>query len=129
MVKIRAFLEPNGILVINEPQKGNPIISILRRIRKQIDSTYSGDQVEFSESELRNMFTKCGYKVRTFPQGILSTPFTEVHLLPDVIGTPFAMLMEVIEPFIENAISVSVLRKLSWNIVVEARILKEKCVK
>jgi 2-polyprenyl-3-methyl-5-hydroxy-6-metoxy-1,4-benzoquinol methylase len=115
-------LEQKGVVVVNEPQKGNPIIGLLRKIRKKIDSKYSSDQVEFSERELRAMFTKCGYKVRTFPQGILSTPLAETRLLPNIMGLPLAWLVQFIDPVLDILFALPILRNLAWNIVVEARV-------
>ena len=57
------ILSPKGIIVINEPQAGNPFIGLLRKIRKKIDKNYSSDQVEFTEKEIRSMFENCGYDV------------------------------------------------------------------
>ena len=121
LIQIRDKLEPNGIIVVNEPQRGNPIISLLRKIRKKIDPNYSSDQVEFSEKELCALFTKCGYDVHSFPQGILSTPLAETRFLPNVIGLLLAWLVQFIDPVLETLFALPILRNLAWNIVVEAK--------
>ena len=118
---LKDYLTPAGVIVVNEPQKGNPIIGLLRKVRKIIDSKYSSDQVEFSSSELREMFTACGYSVHIFSQGVLSTPLAETSFLPAFIGLPLAWLARILDPLLEALLSVSFLRKLSWNIVVEGR--------
>ena len=121
LTHLKDLLEPGGVVVVNEPQRGNPLITILRGIRKRIDRHYSSDQVEFSELELKSIFLRCGYKVKTFPQGILSTPLAETRILPNFIGTPLALLFKVIDPILETIISLPVLSKFAWNIVFEAR--------
>jgi SAM-dependent methyltransferase len=118
---LRDWLEPDGVILVNEPQKGNPIIGLLRKIRKKIDPKYSSDQVEFSDKELQDMFSACGYKVHTFPQGVFSTPLAETRLLPGVIGLPLAWIANQLDPIIEALITLPVLRNLAWNVVVEAR--------
>ena len=55
------ILSPQGVIVINEPQAGNPIIGLLRKIRKKIDNNYSSDQVEFKtlgENTIMNLCKK-----------------------------------------------------------------------
>jgi len=123
LVKLKSYLEPNGIIAVNEPQNGNPLISFMRKIRKKFDQNYSVSQVEFSETEIKNLFIECGYSIKCFPQGILSTPLAESVLFPVVIGFPLALLFKVIDPILENIFSITVLRKLAWNMVVEARVV------
>ena len=122
LMNLKSYLEPDGLIVVNEPQKGNPLIVFMRKIRKKIDKKYSVDQVEFSEVELSRIFIECGYKTKTFPQGILSTPLAETRILPNFIGIPLALLFRAVDSILEKLISLSVLRKLAWNVVVEARI-------
>jgi 2-polyprenyl-3-methyl-5-hydroxy-6-metoxy-1,4-benzoquinol methylase len=81
-----AALRPGGTLAVNEPQPGNPVVRVARRVRKRVDRSYSEDQIEFTPAELREMFVRHGLReVGTRPQGFLSTPFAEVPLpLPAV---------------------------------------------
>lgn len=127
LINLKSHLEPEGVIVANEPQKGNPIFNLMRKIRKKIDPNYSTNQIEFSKTELQRIFTKCGYKVKTFPQGVLSTPLAETKILPGFIGTPLALLFKALDPMLENLISVPILCHLAWNIVVEAKISDDKC--
>jgi len=118
---LKPQLASDGAIVVNEPQRGNPLISLMRKIRKLIDPNYSPDQVEFTEKELISMFESSGYSVRSFPQGVLSTPLAETRLLPNVIGLPLAWLTKLADPVLETLISMPLLRRLAWNVVIEAR--------
>jgi 2-polyprenyl-3-methyl-5-hydroxy-6-metoxy-1,4-benzoquinol methylase len=115
------LLATDGIIVVNEPQAGNPLIGLLRKIRKKVDDNYSTDQVEFTEDEIYLMFEKCGHEVKTFPQGVLSTPLAESRILPGFIGIPLAWITAILDPFLEKILSILSIKKLSWNVVVHAR--------
>lgn len=117
---LRDLLEPDGIIVVNEPQSGNPAVGLLRKVRKRVDPKYSADQVEFSESELRELFEQNGYDVRTFPQGVLSTPLAETRFLPNLIGMPLAILARALDPMLEKLLRFLGLNRLAWNIVIHA---------
>jgi len=119
---LRPLLAQGGCLVVNEPQRGNPLISMLRRIRKKVDAKYSSDQVEFTYDELRAMFEKHDYEVRCFPQGILSTPLAETRFLPSLLGLPIAWLARIVDPVLELILDYQPLRALAWNIVIEAKV-------
>ena len=45
------------IFAFIEPQKGNPVIQFLRKIRKLVDKNYSEDQVFFSKTEIAKIFS------------------------------------------------------------------------
>ena len=115
------LLATDGIIVVNEPQAGNPLIGLLRKIRKKVDDNYSTDQVEFTKDEIYSMFEKCGYEVKTFSQGVLSTPLAESRILPEFIGIPLAWITAILDPFLEKILSILSIKKLSWNVVVHAR--------
>ena len=115
------LLATDGIIVVNEPQAGNPLIGLLRKIRKKVDDNYSTDQVEFTEDEIYLMFEKCGHEVKTFPQGVLSTPLAESRILPGFIGIPLAWITAILDPFLEKILSILSIKKLTWNVVVHAR--------
>ena len=115
------ILNPDGIIVVNEPQAGNPLIGLLRKIRKNIDDNYSTDQVEFTEDEIYSMFKKCGHETKTFAQGVLSTPLAESRILPGFIGIPLAWIAVILDPILEKFLSILSFKKLTWNIVVHAR--------
>lgn len=118
LVKCKEWLAPGGVLIANEPARGNPIIWVARKIRKKIDSNYSEDQVEFSRSELIAMYEKAGFKTNSFPQGFLSTILAETQLLPDSVGEVFASLFGAIDPIVED-LWPQFAPQLAWNVVVE----------
>ena len=115
------ILTPGGIIVVNEPQAGNPLIGLLRKIRKKIDNNYSTDQVEFTKDEIYSMFEKCDYEVKIFSQGVLSTPLAESRILPEFIGIPLAWITVILDPLLEKLLSILSFKKLTWNVVVHAR--------
>tara|TARA_B110000971_G_C19909844_1_gene453997 strand:+ start:174 stop:938 length:765 start_codon:yes stop_codon:yes gene_type:complete len=118
---LERILTPQGIIVVNEPQAGNPIIGFLRKIRKKVDNNYSEDQVEFTRNEICSIFEKCGLEVKTYSQGILSTPLAESRLLPGFIGMPLVLIAVILDPFLEKLFSILFLKKLTWNVIVHAR--------
>jgi len=126
LTRLSSCLAEGGVLLANEPQKGNPLIVLMRRIRKRVDPEYAMDQIEFSERELEEVFTRCGYTIQLFPQGFLSTPLAETRILPRLIGIPLAWLVRVVDPILEAVLSGRLLRKLAWNIVVEARVARKQ---
>lgn len=115
------FLTPDGIIVVNEPQAGNKLIGLLRKIRKKIDNNYSSDQVEFTEKEIRAIFENCGHEVKTYSQGFLSTPLAETRIIPRIIGMPLVWIASILDPFLEKLFSILKLKKLTWNVVVHAK--------
>ena len=92
LMRVREWIAPGGRLVVNEPQRGTPVVGLLRALRKRVDPNYSSDQVEFSEQELIQLFRRSGYVAHTFPQGLLTTPIAETQLLPDHLGLPLSKL-------------------------------------
>jgi ubiquinone/menaquinone biosynthesis C-methylase UbiE len=112
-------LKPGGWVAVNEPQPHNPIIRILRRVRKRVDKTYADDQVEFSPSELVEMFERHGLvDVETRPQGYLSTPFAEVPLPVGAVTARLAAVAVSVDRWLGNRRS---LQRLAWNSVAVGR--------
>ncbi len=116
--KLRNHLRCGGVLAVNEPQRINPIITLLRGVRKKTDAGYSKDQKELTAKDLMNAFKNAGYfNIRAYPQGLFSTPFAEVPLNPQFIMHPLSGLAcradQVLEEFFSRY-----LKWLSWNIVV-----------
>ena len=121
ILSLNKNLSDQGVLVVNEPQAGNPFIGFLRSIRKKIDKNYSSDQVEFTNEELCNIFIKCGYKVKSYSQGIFSTPLAETRILPNFVGVPLALISVLLDPFLEKILSILNLKKFTWNIVIHGK--------
>jgi SAM-dependent methyltransferase len=122
LIHLKEFIAETGVIVVNEPQRGNPLVSSLRALRKRLDHRYSPDQVEFEEDEIRALFRECGYRARIFPQGFLSTPLAETLFLPSFVGLPSALAAGLLDPVLERLFSTVGLSRWSWNMVVEARV-------
>jgi len=118
---LKSFLAPNGRIVVNEPQRGNPVIGLGRWLRKKVDPNYSSDQVTFSRNELESLFHRSGFETRIFPQGIFSTPLAETCWLPRWAGSAYMRTFGSLDPILEPVIDFPVLRNLTWNVVVEAK--------
>ena len=121
LVQLGQFLAPGGAIVVNEPQRGNPAISALRWLRKRVDRSYSPDQVEFSEGDLRRLFQQCGYGVQTFAQGVLSTPFAETRPFSEAISLTISRFGVRVDPTLERGLNLIRARRLAWNVIVLAK--------
>lgn len=108
-------LKPGGWIVVNEPQPDNPIVSVARRLRKRVDTSYQDDQVEFRPVELESMITNVGFgNVCTHPQGYLSTPFAEVPLPFPMITSRLASVAVRADVWLSSR---AVWPKLAWNCI------------
>jgi hypothetical protein len=113
-----SLIKPNGYVVANEPQKANPFIHLLRIIRSKIDKSYSEDQEELDNKQLIRLFEDAGLKkVKSFPQGFLSTPFAEIVMNPQFIFQHSSKIACSIDKVIESKF-VGLLNKVSWNTIV-----------
>ena len=121
MQQLRRLLRPGGVLVVNEPQRGNPVVGMARKLRKKFDSGYSEDQREYSPAELVSLFGEAGYtEVGAFPQGVLSTPFAEIVMPFQKIAKNVAILSCAADRWLESHDN-AVTRKVAWNVVVQGR--------
>jgi len=108
---------PGTVFAFNEPQRGNPIIQILRKIRKKIDKNYSEDQSFFTKKELRSLFEQAGFTVESISYiGYFSTPFAQVILKPALIFKPLSKWCIFIDKWLQNKIN----SKLAWNMIIIA---------
>jgi len=116
------MVKPGGWLIANEPQPGNPLVQLTRQIRKTVDSGYSPDQVTLSGLELTKLYEDAGLQdIRIVPQGILSTPFAEVVMSPQVLTKPLSRLACGFDRFACNAVNHGLLKCLSWNLIAAGR--------
>ncbi len=119
--QVRDLLAPGGWLVINEPQPGNPLVRLLRRLRKRADDHYSEDQRELAEAELRRLFTDAGFTdLRIRGQGFFSTPFAEVVMPLQPLARAASALACALDPVVE-ALPQPLLRGLCWNMIAAGR--------
>jgi 2-polyprenyl-3-methyl-5-hydroxy-6-metoxy-1,4-benzoquinol methylase len=115
-------LAPGGMLLANEPQPGNPVVSAARWVRKRTDRSYSADQVELSADQLRSTLEDAGLEeVRLVPQGLLSTPFAEVPLRPEPVVAALSRLACAADRVLESLLPELLTRRLSWNLVAAGR--------
>ncbi|NHZ85122.1 MAG: methyltransferase domain-containing protein [Planctomycetia bacterium] len=113
-----SFIKPGGYIVVNEPQKANPLIHLLRIIRSKTDKSYSEDQEELNIDHLISLFKNAGLtNVKSFPQGLFSTPFAEVVLNPQFIFKYLSKIVCSIDKLIEDKFTI-LLNKLSWNTII-----------
>ncbi len=118
IIKSYNLLRNGGHLVINEPHPSNPIISLIRNVRKKVDKSYSDDQDELSGVDLVDLFQNNGFKdLRTYSQGIFSTPVAEVVINPQVISKPLSKIFCRIDGYLEMNFN-NFLKRFSWNIIV-----------
>ena len=121
MDHMTSLLKPGGWIVANEPHAGNPVIRFARGIRKRIDSEYSSKQVEFTISQLYNIFDEARLKeIKMIPQGIFSTPFAEVVMPLQKITTLISKYACSIDKMIEQKYRYR-LRNITWNIIAAGR--------
>lgn len=119
--QLMANLNEGGWLIVNEPQSGNPLIHLMRLIRKKVDPSYSSDQREYSEKELYSLFENSGYKqVSIYPQGFFSTVFAEVVIPVQPLARIISGLACSADTLIEK-LNLSLLKRLSWNLVAVGR--------
>ena len=112
------LLAPGGVIVVNEPHPGNPLVSVARLLRTRIDGDYSDDQQELSRDAIVGLFRDSGlHEIRVRPQGVVSTPFAEVPMRPAWLFMPLAWLACAIDSGLEGCCS-RFLFRLSWNLIV-----------
>jgi ubiquinone/menaquinone biosynthesis C-methylase UbiE len=113
--------KPGAFLVVREPQNGNPLLQVMRWIRGIVDSSYSKEQIFFSEKDLRELFETHGIVDLSVEfQGFLSPPFAQAILHPQVLTVPLSRVATRVDSWL-NTYLPGVLRKLGFNIVVVGR--------
>ena len=118
---LRKFLKKDGVIAVNEPQRGNPLIHISRLIRKKLDPNYSADQDEYTRKQIFDLMKAAGLDdVKIYPQGILTTPFAEVIVPLQAVASPFCAALCAIDRWLESAIP-SVLTNIAWNAIAVAK--------
>lgn len=116
---IREISSEKTILAFIEPSKGNPLVQLLRSIRKRIDKEYSEDQIFFSNDEIKKIFEKNGFFIDKIQfQGYLSTPFAQVILKPSFLFYPLCKMAIFVDKIIERSFN----NRFSWNIIFTAMV-------
>ncbi len=112
--RIKDFGDKDSLYCFIEPQAGNPVIGLLRAIRKITDRKYSEDQVYFKKNQILRLFEDSGYSISKIKfQGYLSTPFAQVIIRPKFISYPLTLLSIAADRFIQKFLN----NPLSWNII------------
>jgi len=114
--------KPGAFLVVREPQNSNPILQGMRWIRGVVDSSYSREQIFFSERGLRDLLSRHGITNVEFDfQGFLSTPFAQVVVHPQSLAVPFSRMGILIDRWLDAHLPKR-LKKLAFNITAIGRI-------
>jgi SAM-dependent methyltransferase len=121
MQGLRRLAKPGAWFIAREPQRANPFIQLLRRIRMRLDSSYSSQQRFFTRREIVGLLGAGGLlSVEARYQGFLTPPFAQVILYPQAIFVPLSRLVVLLEGIAEQ-VMIGPLAPLSWNITVYGR--------
>lgn len=116
---LKRFATTGTLIGFVEPQRGNPLVQLLRSIRKITDKGYSDDQKFFSKKELTEIFQDAGYTVEAIRyQGYFSPPLAQVVMNPQVVFSPLSTILTKVDTFIQKFLN----NRLSWNLVVVAKV-------
>lgn len=108
----------DSVFLFLEPQGKNPIIQLLRYIRKLTDTSYSKTQRFFIKSDLESAITKANLEIIKIKYtGYFTPPFAQAILKPAFIFSPILKFFIIIDRFIQNNFS----NFLSWNISLAVR--------
>jgi SAM-dependent methyltransferase len=118
---LRRLAKPGAWLIAREPQRANPFIQALRKLRMQLDPSYSRQQHFFTRGEIVSLFEAGGLKsIEARYQGFLTPPMAQVVLNPQAIFAPLARVVVFLEGGAER-LMIGPLAALSWNIAVYGR--------
>jgi 2-polyprenyl-6-hydroxyphenyl methylase/3-demethylubiquinone-9 3-methyltransferase len=118
---VSSCLKPGGWFAVNEPSSHNTVINAARNFRKRLDRDYSEEQLALSREDLKNILVRNGFTdINIYAQGILSTPFAEVVLIPSLVTVPFAWITAGFDRLLESIVP-SALSTVSWNLVAIGR--------
>ena len=116
-----SYLKPDGWILANEPQSGNPVFQIARKIRMSLDRNYSDEQLQYSQKQLTDMFHSAGLSdVQVMPQGLFSTPLAEVALPYQGLLSPISTGLCALDGVIERCVGGSLVWPF-WNLIVAGR--------
>lgn len=109
----------NVIYGFIEVQSGNPVIQLLRNLRKRTDHDYSEDQNIFSRKFIYKTFQNEGFEITGFLfQGYFTPPFAQVKLKPKSIMLPLVKMAIASDKFIQSKCPNS----FSWNMAFLAKV-------
>lgn len=118
---ITSVAKSGGFFVAIEPQSGNPIVQLLRGIRKKLDSGYSVNQHFFTEKEVRELLGRHNFTdINIEFEGYFSPPFAQIPIPPQIITYPLSRLASALDRWCGEHLP-RFLKRLSWNIIIRAR--------
>lgn len=121
MKALAGIAKPGAFIVAIEPQRSNPFIAGMRRLRGLLDRSYSRDQVAFSRADLQALFSKIGVTEPLFRfQGFFSTPFAEIPLAPQAVFAPLGRLAGALDNRLQRNLP-ALMGRLAFNIVASGR--------
>jgi SAM-dependent methyltransferase len=124
MQGLRRLAKPGAWFIAREPQRGNPFIQALRKLRMWLDASYSSQQRFFTKREIVGLIEAGGLEsVEARYQGFLTPPLAQIVLYPQAIFVPLAHLIVLLEGVAER-VMIGPLAPLSWNITVYGRFPK-----
>lgn len=115
LLKLKEIGHENTLYLFYEPQRGNPFIQLLRKIRMKIDTSFSSDQVFFEKQDLTDIVTNLGFSnIKTRYNGYFTPPFAQVMLKPVFI---FRSLVKI-SIIMDNILFRKVNSRLAWNFMI-----------
>ena len=118
---LKKIVSPGAVFVAIEPYGGNPVITLMRRLRMMFDKGYSSDQVFFKKRDITKILRDNGFRdIEVVHQGFFSPPFAQVILEPQVVTIGLARVAVFMDRVIEKYLNWLV-GPLSWNIIVKAK--------
>jgi SAM-dependent methyltransferase len=119
--KLVNIAKPDAIMIIIEPQSGNPVINLMRWIRGWVDKEYSREQISFSETNLKKLLDRhCLTDIKFTYQGYLSTPFAQVIVSSNIAIVTLSKWAIKLDQLLQSHLK-GKLRKMSFNIIVTAK--------
>jgi SAM-dependent methyltransferase len=113
--------KPGAWLVVREPQRANPLIQGLRRLRTRLDGSYSEEQIFFARQELVDLFQRnklC--ELSDEYQGYFTPPFAQVVLSPQTLTMHLSRLADKMDNWLHEQLP-SPINQLSFNLVMRAK--------
>lgn len=121
LTKTSKFLKPEGWVVANEPQSGNPLFQITRNVRMSLDRNYSDEQLQYGKKQLAELFHRAGFaEVQIMPQGLFSTPLAEVAMPLQGLMSPISAALCALDGALERCLGGFLLWPF-WNLIVAGR--------
>ncbi len=115
LLKLKEIGHDNTLYLFYEPQRGNPFIQLLRKIRMNIDDSFSSDQVFFEKQELTDIVENLGFKnIKTRFNGYFTPPFAQVILKPVTIFTPLVNISIILDKLLFRKMN----SRLAWNFMI-----------